>query len=247
MPQTYGLTSANKIVMNIALNSPMADSNLVFIQGEDRKFIAIEMVRRKIRMMWNLGGKTTMVTHPMEIQPRDPKLDEGWYQIEANRTMSVGSLTVRQMTNNSFYTSSTVETADSGIEHTRFQITAQNRIWMGGVPKALRPVQMGNAEGLGVVVHQLFIDDVQYGLWHFAHSEGDCAPTMLGPQERTATINARSFNGEGYSVVKKSRAKPYRKTVFDVQMQFRSRDENALLFLSVDEKNVSIGSQGWDS
>lgn len=239
MPQSFGLSSSNKISMSVALNSAATDSSLLFIQGEDKKFIAIEMVKRKIRMVWNLGGKTTIVTHPIEIQMRDPKLDESWYEIEANRTMSVGSLTVRQMNNNSFLSDSSIETMDSGMENTRFLITPQNRIWIGAVPKDIRPAQLLNIEGIGVVVNQLVIDDVQYGLWHFAHSEGDCSPAMLGPQPAAVVGNARHFNGDGYSVVRKARSKPYRRTVFDVQMQFRSWDENALLFLTVDEKNVS--------
>lgn len=240
MPQTFGLSSSNKISLTIALNTPMVDSNLLFIQGEDKKFIAIEMVRRKIRMVWNLGGKTTVVTHPLQIERMDPKRDDAWYHIEANRSLSVGSLTVTQLTNHTATGQSSTELADSGMEYTRFTVTPQNRIWLGGVPKAIRPTQLINTEGLGVMVHHLAIDDIQYGLWHFAHSEGDCKPGMLGPQTSSGGLaSARSFNGEGYSVVKKMRPKPYRKTLFDVQMQFKTRDEDALLFLSVDEKNVS--------
>lgn len=239
MPQTFGLTTSNTIKMSIALNRNTNDSSLIFIQGEDQRFIAVEMVKSRIRLVWNLGGKTTVVTHPMEIVRKDPKLDEAWYQIEANRTMNIGSLTVRQMTSSGVFSNSSLKSDDSGIEYTRFSITPANRIWIGGVPREIRPPQLTNREGLGVIIHQLYIDDKQYGLWHFAHSEGECGGAMLGPQQSTSTINARYFNGEGYSVVRKTRARPYRKTLFSVQMQFRTRDENALLFLTVDEKNVS--------
>lgn len=152
----------------------------------------------------------------------------------------MGTLTVTQVMNHTGAGYATTELGDAGMEHTKFVVTPQNRIWLGGVPKTIRPTQLVNIEGLGVMIHQLFIDDIQYGLWHFAHSEGDCKPAMLGPQTSGGVASARSFNGEGYSVVKKIRAKPYRKTLFDVQMQFRTRDENALLFLSVDEKNVNV-------
>ncbi|XP_059617833.1 laminin subunit alpha lam-3 [Phlebotomus argentipes] len=237
MPQTFGLTTSNTIKMSIALNRNINDSSLIFIQGEDQRFIAVEMVKSHIRLVWNLGGKTTIVTHPVEMQHKDPKLDEAWYQIEANRTMNIGSLTVRQMTQYGTYSNSSVETGDSGIEYTRFSLSPANRVWIGGVPKDIRPPQLINREGLGVTLYQLYIDDKQYGLWHFAHSEGECGGAMLGPQQSTSTINSRYFNGEGYSVVKKTRPKPYRRTLFSVQMQFRTRDENALLFLTVDEKN----------
>uniref|UniRef100_A0A7G3AFZ3 Putative extracellular matrix glycoprotein laminin subunit alpha and gamma n=1 Tax=Lutzomyia longipalpis TaxID=7200 RepID=A0A7G3AFZ3_LUTLO len=237
MPQTFGLTTSNTIKMSIALSRNINDSSLIFIQGEHQRFIAVEMVKRRIRLVWNLGGKTTVVTNPIEIIQKDPKLDEAWYSIEANRTMNIGSIAVRQMTNNGVFSNATIESGDSGIEYTRFSMAPSNRIWIGGVPRDIRPPQLTNREGLGVVVHQLYIDDKQYGLWHFMHTEGECNGAMLGPQQSTSTINARYFNGEGYSVVRKTRARPYRKTLFSVQMQFKTRDENALLFLTVDEKN----------
>lgn len=37
----------------------------------------------------------------------------------------------------------------------------------------------------------------------------------------------------------KTRPRPTRKNLFSVQMTFRTLDENALLFLAVDDKNVS--------
>lgn len=49
-------------------------------------------MKRKIRFVWNLGGDTASITHPMELHKKDLNYDEAWYQIEANRTMNVGNL-----------------------------------------------------------------------------------------------------------------------------------------------------------
>lgn len=241
IPTSVGLSTSNTIKLAIALNSNIGTSPLLFLQGEDNKFIAIEMVKRKIRFLWNLGGDVATITHPMEIQTRDPAYDEAWYTIEANRTMNLGSLVVRQMGYSIPFLNSAPEHGASSPEFTRFLVVPNNRLWIGGVPADLKPAELQATEaGLGVILHQVYVDEKQIGLWHFTHSEGECAGAMLGAHDTTLSANARHFNGQGYAVVSKARSKPYRKNFFALQMSFRTLDENALLFLAVDEKNVNI-------
>lgn len=224
--------------MSIALSETSGTSPLLYIQGEQSKFMAIEMVKRKIRFVWNLGGETGTIIHPLEIQTRDSQYDDAWYQIEANRTMNLGSLVVRQMGNNGSLLFSRTMSDATSAENTRFLITPNDRIWIGGVPADIKPKALLSGTGLGVIVQQIYIDDDQIGLWHFAHSEGECGGAMHGAHEISAVSTARQFNGEGYSAVSKPRTRPYRKNVFSIQMAFKTLDENALLFLAVDEKNV---------
>lgn len=47
------------------------------------------------------------------------------------------------------------------------------------------------------------------------------------------------WNGAGYSVLKRSGLRPFNKNQFSILLTFRTFDENALLFLAVDEVNVS--------
>lgn len=202
------------------------------------------MVKRKIRFVWNLGGDTASVTHPLEIHKKDPVYDEAWYHIEANRTMNLGSLHVRQMGYGSYANVSPKQadttTAASQPDFTRFIVVPNNRVWIGGVPSDIRPSDLlANDAGLSVVLNQVYIDEKQIGLWHFTHSEGECGGAMLGAHENANSVNTRHFNGHGYAVVTKERSKPYRKNFFALQMAFKTFDENALLFLAVDEKNVS--------
>lgn len=241
IPASFGLTTSNSIKLSIAYNSDSINSPLFFLQGEDRKFLALEMVKRKIRFVWNLGGDTAVITHPMEIQRLDPAFDEAWYHIEANRTMNLGSLTVRQMGFNSSLLYSPPANGASQPEFTRFAVSPNNRLWIGGVPNDVKPKELqANEPGLGVILHQAYVNEKQVGLWHFTHSEGQCDGAMLGAHETSETANARHFNGQGYAVVSKTRSKPYRKNFFALQMSFKTLDDNALLFLAVDEKNVSI-------
>lgn len=244
VPATFGLSTSNTIKLAIALNTKTATSPILFVQGEDNKFLAIEMVKRKIRFVWNLGGDTASVTHPLEIHKKDPVFDEAWYHIEANRTMNLGSLHVRQMGYGSYTNvspkQSAAATAASQPDFTRFVVVPNNRVWIGGVPSDIRPSELlANEAGLSVVLNQVYIDEKQVGLWHFTHSEGECGGAMLGAHENANSVNTRHFNGQGYAVVTKERSKPYRKNFFALQMAFKTLDENALLFLAVDEKNVS--------
>ena len=225
------------------MNSKNINSPLVFIQGEEKSFIALEMINRKVYLLWNFGvddEETTAIVHPTEIQTRDPKYDDAWYKVEVTRNLNVGSLSVSRMSNNGNFESSSPVTIATSLNATRFVVTQNNRIYIGGVPDSLRPKKLLSANGLSVIVHELFVDENQVGLWHFASSEGKCDGAMLGPTESSDSSTSRHFNGYGYSVVKSVSTTPYPKKLFSLQMTFRTFDENALLFLTVDQKNVSF-------
>jgi laminin, alpha 1/2 len=223
--------------MTLSLSSRNVDSPLLYMQGEDSKFIALEMVNRKIYLLWNLGSDTGVVMHPEEIQTRDPKYDDAWYKIEVTRTLNIGSLTVQRMTNEGTFAPASSVVGATSQEYTRFTMEHTNRVYLGGVPEGMRPSELKSVNGLSTIVHQLFIDHLQVGLWHFTSTEGKCDGAMLGPTE--TTDSSRHFNGQGYSVVKSLTPRSTPKQVFSLQITFRTLDENALLFLTVDEKNVS--------
>lgn len=48
------------------------------------------------------------------------------------------------------------------------------------------------------------------------------------------------FNGGGYVELKRSRARPADRKQFSVAFTFRTRDEDALLFMALDTANVCI-------
>lgn len=240
-PTSTGVTTLNHIILNFALNSKNINSPLLFLQGEEKNFIALEMINRKIYLLWNFGDEETgYIVHPTEIQTRDPKYDDAWYKIEVMRNLNVGSLKVSRMTNNGNYAITSPVTAATSLNATRFVITQKSRIYIGGIPNNLRPKEMVSVNGLSVIVHQLFVDQYQVGLWHFASSEGKCDGEMLGPSEASDSSITRHFNGYGYSVVHSMSTRPYPKKLFSLQITFKTFDENALLFLTVDEKNVSV-------
>lgn len=169
---------------------------------------------------------------------RDPKYDDAWFKIEVTRTLNTGSLTVRRMNNDGEFANSNTVIAATSQDFTRLTIDHTNRVYLGGVPESMRPSELKSVNGLSVIVHQLFLENLQVGLWHFTSSEGKCEGAMLGASE--TSDSSRHFNGQGYSVVRSLSSRAHPKKTFSLQITFKTLDENALLFLTVDEKNVRM-------
>lgn len=225
--------------MSIALTNPkVQNSPLAYIEGDDRRFIALELRQRKIRMLWSLDGESvTTMTHPQEIEVRDLKNDAAWYFIDATRTFNVGTLNVRHMLPAGVLSNARPVTGASSPAYSTINIGPSRRIWVGGIPDDLRVPELEPSQGLGVAVSQLYVDQRQLGLWHFTSSSGKCAGAMLGPQEVASSTNERNFNGNGYAVLQHTGR--LNKVEFSLSLSFKTLDEDALIFLALDEKNVS--------
>lgn len=238
VPTVLGLTTANTIKMSVAVSNPDGNGPLLYIQGEGRAFIALEMVKRKVHLVWNLGGDTGSLTHPTELRSRDLKLNEAWYQIEVNRTMNLASMTIGQVDSQGIVITKRSVSGATQQDRTRFSLTIANRIWIGGVPPGIPHDELLQSDQpIAAVVHKLQIDDEQIGLWNFAHSQGSCGGAILGAHEATTGSGTWHFNGMGYATVKRSRS-TVSKNRFSMQLIFKTFDENALLFLAVDENSV---------
>ncbi|XP_028895887.2 laminin subunit alpha-1 isoform X3 [Zeugodacus cucurbitae] len=237
LPTLYGLSTSNTIKISFALPNRNGNSPLLHIQGSDGRYIALELYKRHVRLIWNLGGTTTIITHPLEVQTRDPKYDDAWYHVEANRTLNIGSLLVRRMNNYGALVPGQAVSGNTDAGYTRFFQTPTERIHLGGYPSDMSQKEMQQSAGLNVVVHNVEVDNRPLGIWNFITSEGRCGGAIIGAQESTSTSIARHFNGLGYAEVKKSRSRSYRMNLFALQMTFKTLDENALLFLAVDDKN----------
>lgn len=194
------------------------------------------MVERKINFIWNLGADTGRLEHPMEIEIRDPKYDDAWYRIDVTRMMNIGYLKVSRMDNEGHFIQSNSISGATNQNFTILTIEQSDRIYLGGPPEDKKQSELSTTNKLSVNVHQLFVDHSQVGLWHFTSSHGKCDGAMLGASE--TSDSSRHFNGQGYSVVKSSSPRGAPKKTFSLQITFKTLDENALLFLTVDEKNV---------
>lgn len=240
LPRTFGRKSSTLIELNIASTSVTQSSPIFFLHADDDKFIALEMVERRIRLVWNLGGTTETITHPLEITYKNIAQNEAWYLIKAQQILNTASLTVRRMNHSGNFDNSSTVYGSNQSDFNIFHLSKNSRIWLGGVPT--NDTKFGPelvTSGLGVVIQQIKVDRYPIGLWNTASSIGQCQGEISGPKEPDTDGNSRYFNGDGYALTGKISSKLYRKTMFAINLSFKTMDENALIFLAVDENNVS--------
>lgn len=247
-PVSYGLSTHNNIKFTFALShsSRTGNSPLIYLQGSDGRYIAVDLFNNHVRFLWNFGDTTSIITHPLEIQARDVKYSDSWYLVECNRTLNMGELSVRRfnsrygsMANTNFTTLHRSVSGHSAPEYSRFLQTSAQRNYLGGYPPINRTINPQINAGLNVILDNIQIDGSYLGIWNFESSEGNCKGAMkVVPEIYSSSSSVRYFNGFGYAVVKKLRPRPYRRNLFALQMSFKTLDENALLFLTIDEKNV---------
>jgi len=94
VPTTLQPSSMSTVSLTYALGKDHRDSLLFYLpagrrHGNDKDvdFLALEMVDRKIRFLWNVGGGTQVLTHPLRLLPSPDDLsdDSRWYHIQARR------------------------------------------------------------------------------------------------------------------------------------------------------------------
>ncbi|XP_014473552.1 PREDICTED: laminin subunit alpha-1 isoform X2 [Dinoponera quadriceps] len=237
-PETLQPSATSSIVMTFALPAGRKDGSLFYLpSGINDDFIALEIVDRRVRFLWNVGGGTGLLTHPEVLESGDPQNDTFWYRIEAERTRHVGKLSVRKQISTSGKYLPVVNSTNS--EYGRFDILPTDRVWIGGIPKSQKkPTELIAPNGLAGCVHQVIFDGKQIGLWNFVSTAPDmaCAACVEGVEAARDDI-AYSFNGKGYAVRNRVSSAPYSKYMFGVSFSFRTYDENALLFLAINPDN----------
>jgi hypothetical protein len=64
-------------------------SLLLLNNPDSSDFIALELIRGRVRFAWNTGAGVTSVIHDLLIQPSDESKAEAekWYQVTAQRSV----------------------------------------------------------------------------------------------------------------------------------------------------------------
>nr|XP_012216711.1 PREDICTED: laminin subunit alpha-1-like [Linepithema humile] len=237
-PATLQSSSTTSIVMTFALPTSRKDGSLFYLpSGINDDFVALEIIDRKVRFLWNVGGGTGVLTHPEILESGDLQNDKFWYRVEAERTRHTGKLSVRKQTSTSGKYLPVINSTNS--EYGRFDVLPTDRVWIGGIPKSQRrPPELIATNGLPGCIHQVVLDGSQIGLWNFITTAPDmaCKACVEGAEDARDDI-AYSFNGEGYAVRNRVSSGPYNKYMFGVSINFRTYDENALLFLAINKDN----------
>lgn len=160
-------------------------ANRNYYHCDQGDFVAIEMVNRKIRFVWDVGGGIGEITHPMHIQTAsDLNNDQHWYRIEAERVHNLGKLLIRPevVPSGSSLAMGSPHTNMSSAGMGRLDINADDLIWIGGIDKApLPPYLHSRQHGLIGCLHQVWLDGRPVGLWNFkSQPSGNCSACIEG-------------------------------------------------------------------
>ncbi|XP_032674953.1 laminin subunit alpha-1 isoform X4 [Odontomachus brunneus] len=237
-PDTLQPSATTSIVMTFALPTGRREGSLFYLpSGINDDYVALEIVDRKIRFLWNVGGGTGILTHPEVLESGDLQNDTIWYRVEAERTRHIGKLSVRKQISTSGRYLPVINSTNS--EYGRFDVLPTDRVWIGGIPKSQRkPMELIAPNGLPGCVHQVIFDGKQIGLWNFVSTAPDmaCTACVEGVVDARDDV-AYSFNGKGYAVRNRVSSVPYSRYLFGISFSFRTYDENALLFLAINSDN----------
>lgn len=140
-------------------------------------FIALDMVERRVRLSWDMGGGPGSVTAPMTLVARsglNPD-DVTWYRVEAERTGNIGHLMVVEA----------VRPDGAPPPKVVFNATAPgfgrldtgSVAWVGG---SAEDDTHATAGGLGGCLHSLRLDGRPIGLWNFRTSTTACGACKQG-------------------------------------------------------------------
>ena len=228
-PSTY-----NSIAMTYATKDNYNHSRLFFISNPDSMhFLAVEMVNRSIRFLWNLGSGTCTLEHPLQIQTNDESLsdDSRWYLIKAYRINNFASLSVQSVADyreedemavtTSSYSNKTIIVLKSGLH-----------LIIGGAAENDFASSVLKSENFSGCLYDVYFDDKYVGLWNFRTNNGCQACT----EGATVSVeNVYQFDGNSYSKLRQ--ISRYNNNKYDVALTFKSLDENSLIFFAPNLKS----------
>ena len=237
----------NEISIIYGIEGSERDSPLVYIpsskksESSDGKetfdFMAIEMVDRKIKFLWNNGGGTKEITHNVEIESAYnlARQDTMWYKITAERIGHIGRLNVRKVRPkydlpeyHKWEVGESLETSNI------LDIQPVDKLWIGGAPNYYRSEDLNTKGNMKGVLYELSVNKKNIGLWNFVSSFG-CRETHSGVTDIVQEHSCHTFSGTGYAT--QNQIRNYDPRYYAVSMEFRTFDQDALLVLVANQKN----------
>ncbi|XP_014250027.1 laminin subunit alpha-1 isoform X2 [Cimex lectularius] len=230
-------STMTSVILTYAISSQLRDALLFYLPSSTSEdFVAIEMVNRKMRFAWNVGGGLGEVIHPLHIQTAgDLHKDQHWYRVEAERVSNIGHLKVRPVVvpEGSQLADKPPATNASAPGVGRLDVGPGDRIWVGGADRR-HPHLLSTQSGLVGCLHQLFLNGRPIGLWDFStQNPNSCTACVEGAQE-IKDESSYGFSGDGYVVLKPENSGIRNKYLFSVSLRFKTFDSNALLFLGIE-------------
>lgn len=229
-------STTTTIMLSYAISSPETDALLLYVGSSNTSdFMAVEMVNRRIEFVWDAGGGLQRITHPLVLLTNDQRVsdDKRWYHITVNRVGNIGQLSV--VPANSEGRSGMIQPPVSDASppgFSRMDLLPTDTVWVGGAPP--RGHSLLKTREFAGCLHTLSIDGENIGLWNFTESRG-CGPCNEGEElgQKQSDGIAVGLNGKGYFKGNNGYQRP--KQYYNTVLSFKTLDEDALLFLAVND------------
>jgi len=229
-------STSNTISLNYAIKDDARDALLFFISSASTDdFMAVEMVDRKIRFLWNAGGGTQVLTHGLNIETNDPHLnkDNQWYKIMVTRIGNVATLKVKR-TPEADEADELQVTGSSPPNFSRMDLDSDAYVFIGGLAGEFRAPRELRTRRFAGCLYEVILDGKRIGLWNFKTNYGcrGCKEGATEPRDPSTF----QFKGRGglldgsYAIL--PQIKRYDKKKYLIVFQFKTFDEDALLFFS---------------
>ncbi|XP_043232783.1 laminin subunit alpha-1-like [Amphibalanus amphitrite] len=238
-----GATSALRL--RYAVSEPaITDALLLFIGATGKSdFLAVEMVDRRVRFLWNNGGSTQSVIHPLKLETNNEQLlwDDRWYSIEATRIGSLGRLLVRPMEPGGGGADPSPVSAAATDGLTVLELTGEDPVFIGAPRDRPLPAPV-TADRFAGCLDDVSINGQTLGLWNFQETR-DCGACRTGPRaDELAAAPESAFDGEGYVELSPLASSGQRRIYLPASLWMRTFDPDALLLLVANEKKGQLFS-----
>uniref|UniRef100_A0A8C3LGM6 Basement membrane-specific heparan sulfate proteoglycan core protein n=1 Tax=Chrysolophus pictus TaxID=9089 RepID=A0A8C3LGM6_CHRPC len=206
-------TNYNSLTLNVKTTEP---DNLLFYLGSNGKadFLAVEMRRGKVALLWDLGSGSTRVEYP------DFQIDNNkWHRIHATRFGKTGTLSIEETNSNQ---KSSPKSATSPGTASILDANKSTLMFIGGLGGQIKKSPAVKVTHFKGCMGEASLNGKSIGLWNYIEREGKCSGCFGSPQDEDTSFH---FDGRGYSVVEKA----LRSTVTQIIIFFSTFSPNGLL------------------
>uniref|UniRef100_A0A8B9DNQ1 Laminin subunit alpha-1 n=1 Tax=Anser cygnoides TaxID=8845 RepID=A0A8B9DNQ1_ANSCY len=206
-------TNYNTLTLNVKTTEP---DNLLFYLGSNGKtdFLAVEMRRGKVALLWDLGSGSTRVEYP------DLQIDNNkWHRIHATRFGKTGALSIEEVNSNQ---KSSSKSATSPGTASILDVNKSTLMFIGGLGGQIKKSPAVKVTHFKGCMGEASLNGKSIGLWNYMEREGKCNGCFGSPQDEDTSFH---FDGSGYSVVEKA----LRSTVTQIIIFFSTFSPNGLL------------------
>uniref|UniRef100_A0A8B9DLH3 Laminin subunit alpha-1 n=1 Tax=Anser cygnoides TaxID=8845 RepID=A0A8B9DLH3_ANSCY len=209
-------TNYNTLTLNVKTTEP---DNLLFYLGSNGKtdFLAVEMRRGKVALLWDLGSGSTRVEYP------DLQIDNNkWHRIHATSIEEVNS-----------NQKSSSKSATSPGTASILDVNKSTLMFIGGLGGQIKKSPAVKVTHFKGCMGEASLNGKSIGLWNYMEREGKCNGCFGSPQDEDTSFH---FDGSGYSVVEKA----LRSTVTQIIIFFSTFSPNGLLLYLTSNDFLSL-------